>query len=71
MNTDLEQAHHVYEMAPPVEKAPFWNLETLWAAKMLHAALFGLGGLVLAGNTSPTTPWRRLACSFEEWVTFR
>ena len=37
------------EAAPPSPQAPFWNLETLWAAKLFHAGLFGLGGLVLAG----------------------
>jgi hypothetical protein len=35
------------ETAPPTEEAPFWNLETLWAAKVLHAGLFALGGVVL------------------------
>jgi hypothetical protein len=37
------------EARAPTLEAPFWNLETLWAAKLLHAALFALGGLVLAG----------------------
>jgi len=37
------------EPAPPTPDAPFWNLETLWTTKLLHAGLFGLGGLVLAG----------------------
>lgn len=35
------------EAAPPVVRAPFWNLETLWTAKVVHAVLFGLGGLAL------------------------
>jgi hypothetical protein len=32
------------EPAPPTADAPFWNLETMWAKKLLHAALFALGG---------------------------
>ncbi|HEC34915.1 MAG TPA: hypothetical protein ENI39_00080, partial [Anaerolineae bacterium] len=45
------------EAAPPNPKAPFWNLETLWAAKLLHAVLFTLGGLVLAGAAAAVFRW--------------
>ncbi len=45
------------EAAPPSPQAPFWNLETLWAAKLFHAGLFGLGGLVLAGAAAVLFHW--------------
>ena len=32
--------------------APFYNLETMWAAKVLHGGLFALGGLLLVGAAS-------------------
>lgn len=35
------------EAARPTPEAPFWNLETMWAAKVSHAILFGLGGAAL------------------------
>ena len=37
------------EAAPPNPNAPFWNLETMWAAKVFRGLLFGLGGMVLVG----------------------
>ncbi len=37
------------EVSPPTPDAPFWNLETMWATKLLHGGLFALGGLVLVG----------------------
>lgn len=37
------------EAAPPNPDAPFWNLETMWAAKVFRGILFALGGLVLVG----------------------
>ena len=37
------------EAGPPNPDAPFWNLETLWAAKLFRGGLFALGGLVLVG----------------------
>jgi hypothetical protein len=40
------------EETPPVPEARFWNLETLWAAKVFQALLFGLGGLLVAGALS-------------------
>jgi hypothetical protein len=45
------------EPAAPDPEAPFWNLETLWAAKVLQAALLGLGGLVLAGVLLALLGW--------------
>ena len=37
------------EAAPPNPDAPFWNLETMWAAKVFRGLLFGLGGVVFLG----------------------
>jgi hypothetical protein len=37
--------------------APFWNLETMWAKKLLHAGLFALGGLILAGAAVAVFRW--------------
>ncbi|HIE39569.1 MAG TPA: hypothetical protein EYH30_01520 [Anaerolineales bacterium] len=37
------------EAAPPNPDAPFWNPETMWAAKVFRGILFALGGLVLVG----------------------
>jgi len=37
------------EAAPATATAPFWNLETMWAAKVLHGILFAVGGLVFVG----------------------
>ena len=34
------------EAAPPNPDAPFWNLQTMWAAKVFRGLLFGLGGMV-------------------------
>jgi hypothetical protein len=51
----LKQANWYWapnEKEPPVPDARFWNLETLWAAKVFQALLFGLGGLLLAGALS-------------------
>ena len=45
------------EAAPPTPTAPFWNLETLWAAKVLHAVLFALGGLALGGVPALLFKW--------------
>jgi hypothetical protein len=45
------------EPAPPSVHAPFWNLETLWASKVLHAVLFGLGGLVVGGVLALVYRW--------------
>ncbi|MBN1955665.1 MAG: type II secretion system F family protein [Anaerolineae bacterium] len=45
------------EAAPPTAEAPFWNLETMWARKLLHAGLFGLAGLVLAGAAAAIFHW--------------
>ena len=37
------------EPVPPTNKdTPFWNLETLWAAKLLRGCVFGASGLALA-----------------------
>jgi len=38
------------EVAPPNPNAPFWNLETMWAAKVFRGVLFALGGAVLVGG---------------------
>jgi Flp pilus assembly protein TadB len=45
------------EAQPPSPDARFWNLSTLWAAKVFTAALFGLGGLVLAGAAAAVFRW--------------
>jgi Flp pilus assembly protein TadB len=45
------------EQSPPSPKAPFWNLETMWAAKVFHGLLFGLGGLLLGGAACAVFHW--------------
>jgi hypothetical protein len=45
------------EKTPATAKAPFWNLETLWATKLFHALLFAAGGLVLAGVPTLLYSW--------------
>jgi len=45
------------EAETPTPEAPFWNLETVWAAKVLHGILFGLGGLALGGLLSLFYDW--------------
>lgn len=37
------------EATPPNPNAPFWNLETMWGAKVFRGGLFALGGVVFAG----------------------
>lgn len=36
------------ETSPASQTAPFWNLETIWAAKVVRGGLFAVGGLLLA-----------------------
>lgn len=45
------------EAAAPTPDVPFWNLETMWATKLLHALLFALGGLVLVGLIAVLFRW--------------
>jgi len=45
------------EPAPPTRTARFWNLETMWGAKLLYGMLFGLGGLVLLAATVAVFHW--------------
>jgi len=37
------------EAAPPTPGARFWNIETMWASKVLYAGLFGLVALIGMG----------------------
>jgi hypothetical protein len=37
------------EASPPTPTAPFWNIETMWASKVLYAGLFGLVALIGTG----------------------
>jgi len=45
------------EVCAPAREVPYWSLETMWAAKVLHAVLFGLGGLILAGAAAAVFRW--------------
>ncbi len=45
------------EAVAPTPGARFWNLETLWAAKLLTAAFFALGGLVFVGLITLALHW--------------
>jgi Flp pilus assembly protein TadB len=45
------------EAGPPTATARFWNLETVWASKLLTAVLFALGGLLLAGAAAAVLHW--------------
>jgi Flp pilus assembly protein TadB len=46
----LKQANWFWEVGepePPVAKAPFWNLETLWSEKFIGALVWGVGSFAL------------------------
>ena len=56
----LKQANWYWapgEAELPGSRPRFWNLETLWAAKVLYAALFALGGVVLVGAIAFLLEW--------------
>jgi hypothetical protein len=45
------------EATPPTPSARFWNIETLWASKILHAGLFGLVALIGMGVFAVIFQW--------------
>lgn len=45
------------EATPPTPTARFWNIETIWAAKILYAGMFGLVGLIGAGVFALIFQW--------------
>ena len=45
------------EPSLPTPGAPFWNLETMWTAKLFRGVLFGLGGMALAGGAAAAFHW--------------
>jgi hypothetical protein len=57
----LKQANWYWapgEATLPDPKARFWNLQTLWAAKVLAALLFALSGVALTGTAAMVFGWR-------------
>jgi hypothetical protein len=49
------------ESAPPTPTARFWNVETMWASKILCAGLFGLAALIGAGVFAVIFHWSFIA----------
>jgi hypothetical protein len=45
------------EATPPTPSAKFWNVETLWASKILYAGLFGLVALIGMGLFAIIFQW--------------
>jgi Flp pilus assembly protein TadB len=45
------------EATPPTPTARFWNIETIWAAKILYASVFGLVGFIGAGVFALIFSW--------------
>jgi hypothetical protein len=45
------------ETTAPTPGAPFWNLETLWATRVFHVLIFGVGGMVVAGILAFVNGW--------------
>jgi hypothetical protein len=45
------------EASPPTPTARFWNVETVWASKILYAGLFALGGFVGMGVFAAIFKW--------------
>ena len=45
------------EAMPPTPAARFWNIETLWASKVLYAGLFGLLALIMMGVFAIVLGW--------------